>query len=71
MQRNFKKKAVAINALKETPISLEEAKEAFKIGFERGLDIQLEPYTLTAEENAYVQKIASERYELDEWNYRK
>ncbi|MCK0472578.1 biotin/lipoate A/B protein ligase family protein [Halalkalibacter sp. APA_J-10(15)] len=71
MQRNFKNKAVAINALKETAITLDEAKEAFKRGFEKGLNIKLEPYTLTEEEEAVVQEIASSRYERDEWNYRK
>ncbi|WP_100373454.1 lipoate--protein ligase family protein [Bacillus sp. FJAT-45037] len=71
MQRNFKNKAVAINALRATALSMEEAKEAFRYGFEKGLNIELEPYTLTPKEEAEVQKIAQERYEQDEWNYRK
>lgn len=71
MQRNFKNKAVAINALRETPLSMDEAKEAFRVGFEEGLQIKLEPYTLTAEEEAYVERIAQSRYERDDWNFRK
>lgn len=71
MQKNFKNKAVAINALCEMPLSMDEAKEAFKKGFEKGLNIELEPYTLTKEEEEIVQTIAKERYETDEWNYRK
>lgn len=71
MQRNFKNKAIAINALREEPLSMDEAKAAFKIGFEEGLQIVLEPYTLTDEEETYVKSIAKSRYENDEWNFRK
>ncbi|NEU29619.1 lipoate--protein ligase family protein [bacterium LRH843] len=71
MQRNFKNKAVAINALRSEPLTMEEAKEAFRKGFEKGLHINLEPYTLTTEEEQAVMKLAKERYEQDEWNYRK
>ncbi|WP_439108488.1 lipoate--protein ligase family protein [Alkalihalophilus lindianensis] len=71
MQRNFKNKAVAINALRETPLTMDEAKQAFHYGFEKGLNITLEPYTLTAEEDAEVWEIAKTRYEQDSWNYRK
>lgn len=71
MQRNFKNKAVAMNELRETPLSMDEAKAAFKAGFEEGLHIELEPYTLTEEEEAYVESIAKSRYENDEWNFRK
>ena len=71
MQRNFKQKAVAINELKETPITVEEASELFKTGFERGLSIELEPYTLTEAEEQEVQAIIDRRYGTDEWNYRK
>lgn len=71
MQKNFKKKAVAINALRDQPLSMAEAKEAFRKGFEKGLNIELEPYTLTAQEEELVWKIAHDRYEHDEWNFRK
>ncbi|ADC48399.1 MULTISPECIES: lipoate--protein ligase family protein [Alkalihalophilus] len=71
MQKNFKNKAVAINALRKTPLTMEEAKEAFHYGFEKGLGITLEPYSLTMDEEAEVWKIARERYEQDSWNYRK
>ncbi|TWI55973.1 lipoate--protein ligase family protein [Halalkalibacter nanhaiisediminis] len=71
MQKNFKNKAVAINALRDQPLSMAEAKEAFRKGFEKGLNIELEPYTLTAQEEELVWKIAHDRYEQDEWNFRK
>ncbi|MEH7383133.1 biotin/lipoate A/B protein ligase family protein [Bacillus sp. JJ1533] len=71
MQRNFKNKAVAINALREIPVTIEEAKQAFKKGFEEGLNIVLEPYQLTDEELNYVNAIADSRYKTDEWNFKR
>ncbi|MCA1030709.1 lipoate--protein ligase family protein [Bacillus timonensis] len=71
MQRNFKNKAVAINALREEPVTIVEAKEAFKEGFESGLNITLEPYTLSEEEDRYVKEIALKRYANDEWTFRR
>ncbi|MDX8291116.1 biotin/lipoate A/B protein ligase family protein [Metabacillus indicus] len=71
MQKNFKNKAVAVNALREKKVTVEEAKEAFRRGFEKGLNIKLEPYKLTDEEHAAVMKLAAEKYESDEWNYKR
>ncbi len=71
MKSNFKKKAVAINALKESPVTIYEAKEAFRRGFEKGLKIELQPYVLTEEEQSTVEKIAKEKYGSDVWNYKK
>jgi len=71
MQRAFKSKAVAINEISARRISLEEAKEAFFKGFSEGLDIELVPYELSEEELEYVNKIAKERYENDEWNFKR
>ncbi|MEH7224808.1 biotin/lipoate A/B protein ligase family protein [Bacillus sp. JJ1566] len=71
MQRNFKNKAVAINALREKPVTIAEAKKAFKEGFEEGLNIVLEPYQLTDEELTYVHEIAERRYKTDEWNFKR
>ncbi|MCM2980797.1 lipoate--protein ligase family protein [Niallia circulans] len=71
MQKAFKSKAVAINELTTRNITIEMAKEAFKKGFEVGLNIQLENYQLTDEELGYVEKIAKEKYEKDEWNFRR
>lgn len=68
MQKAFKNKAVAINDLTSKKITIEQAKKAFKEGFEEGLNIHLEPYELSKEELDYVHMIAKERYENDEWN---
>jgi lipoyl(octanoyl) transferase len=71
MQKAFKEKAVAINEISSKRITIEEAKIAFKKGFEEGLNIELEPYTLSEEELDYIQKLAKTRYESDEWNYKR
>ncbi|MBM7660874.1 lipoate-protein ligase A [Bacillus mesophilus] len=71
MQKNFKNKAVTINALRETPVSIEEAVDAFKQGFEKGLQIELVPYELSPQERAEVEEIAKTKYESDDWNFRR
>ncbi|WP_100404776.1 lipoate--protein ligase family protein [Bacillus solitudinis] len=71
MQKNFKNKAVAINALRTTPLSMEEASSAFRQGFEKGLQIKLETYELSVGEEAEVEQIVKERYSQDSWNYKK
>ncbi|WP_270179246.1 lipoate--protein ligase family protein [Alkalihalobacillus sp. CinArs1] len=71
MQRGFRKKAVAINALRSEPVSTNDAIQAFYNGFEEGLGIELEPYELSDEQEAYVNNLAEERYMSDEWNYKK
>jgi len=71
MQKAFKTKAVAIKEISGRSVSMEEAKAAFKEGFAEGLDIELEPYTLTEEELEYVYKLAKSKYESDEWNYKR
>ncbi|MFS0903295.1 biotin/lipoate A/B protein ligase family protein [Priestia aryabhattai] len=71
MQRAFRSKAVAINAIAGRKISIEEAKEAFYKGFASALDIDLEPYTLSEEEEAYVEELARTKYGLDEWNFKR
>ncbi|MFX0559938.1 biotin/lipoate A/B protein ligase family protein [Tepidibacillus infernus] len=69
MQRNFKNKAVAINQIATRKINLEEVREAFKSGFEKGLNIRLEPYTLTEDEMNFVEELAKKRYEHEEWTF--
>jgi lipoyl(octanoyl) transferase len=71
MQRNFKNKAVAINQLRENPVTMDEAKNAFKKGFEIGLNIELLPYELSQDQLAFVNEIAARKYETDEWNFRR
>ncbi|MDQ0231947.1 lipoate--protein ligase family protein [Metabacillus malikii] len=71
MQRAFKSKAVATNELREKPVTINEAKIAFKEGFEKGLNIELETYELTKEEYEHVQRLAQQKYASDDWNYKR
>ena len=71
MQKAFKTKAVAIKELSGRTVTMDEAITAFRDGFAEGLNIKLEPYTLTDEEMAYVQHLAKTKYESDEWNYKR
>ncbi|WP_449621340.1 lipoate--protein ligase family protein [Robertmurraya sp. Marseille-Q9965] len=71
MQKAFKSKAVAINDISSRKISLDEAKVAFKKGFEEGLNIELKPIELSEEQTEYVLQLAKDRYESDEWNYKR
>ncbi|TDL34608.1 lipoate--protein ligase family protein [Jeotgalibacillus sp. S-D1] len=71
MKNAFKQKAVAINAMVEQPISIEQAKTSFFHGFEEGLSIKLEPYELTKKELEYVEAIMKNRYSNEEWNFKR
>lgn len=71
MQKAFKTKAVAINEISSRRITLGEAKDAFKAGFEEGLGVILEPYELSAEEMEYVHSLAEKKYQSDEWNFKR
>jgi lipoyl(octanoyl) transferase len=71
MQRAFKNKAVAMNEIRNEPVSFDEAKAAFKKGFEEGLNIELETYELTPSELEYVNSLAKSRYESPEWNLKR
>lgn len=71
MRQKLPEKAVAINDLVQVPVTIPQCIEAFRIGFEKALDIHLEPYTLTEEQLAYVKSIEQSKYATDEWNFRK
>ena len=71
MQANFKNKAVTINQLLGRTISMEEAIQAFRNGFEKGLNVRLQPYELTEEQLEQIKQIEIERYANDEWNFAK
>ncbi|GIN60567.1 octanoyltransferase LipM [Robertmurraya siralis] len=71
MQKAFKNKAVAINEISQQKVSLEEAKRAFKTGFENGLQIELTPFELSRKQLDSVNMLAKRRYESDEWNFKR
>lgn len=64
-------KAVAIDRLANRAVSVEECAEAFAKGFEKALDIQLEPLELTEQQLEMVKEIERVKYANDEWTFRK
>lgn len=64
-------KAVAINDLVDTRVTIPQCVEAFRAGFEKALHIQLVPYELTDVQLQYVKSIEETKYATDEWNFRK
>lgn len=71
MMDSFRQKAVTINEVSSHPIGLEEAIEAFGRGFASGLEIELVPSELTAEELELAEELARTRYATEEWNLRR
>ncbi|WP_010287867.1 lipoate--protein ligase family protein [Kurthia massiliensis] len=71
MREQLPHKAVAINDLSDRRVTVDECVDAFQQGFEQALQIELVPYTLTAEQEAYVQELARTKYASDEWNFKK
>lgn len=68
-RNSFKQKAVAINDVLDVPVSLEEVKHAFKLGFEQGLNIELEELTLDQNIWDEAELLAHEKYELDSYTF--
>ena len=71
MKVGVREKAVAINQLAGRKVSTSESIEAFSKGFEKALDMQLEPYELTEEQLHYVKEIERRKYANDEWTFKK
>ncbi len=68
-RKAFSDKAISINNLSPAKKSYTEVKKAFQQGFEKGLNLNLEPFHLTEEQWAEVNQIAEEKYSSDKWNY--
>ncbi|GGH84365.1 lipoate-protein ligase A [Pullulanibacillus pueri] len=68
-RKAFGDKAVAINQVAQSPFSLTEVKQAFKEGFEKGLDITLTPYEPDKELLEEARQLALEKYNNPEYNF--
>lgn len=71
MRKGLPEKAVAIDRLTNRPITVDECIPAFATGFEKALDMTLEPLELTDEQLEYVNGIERTKYLADSWTYRK
>ncbi|GIO24040.1 biotin/lipoate A/B protein ligase family protein [Oceanobacillus sp. J11TS1] len=65
----FDEKAISIDKAAGREVSLEETKEALKAGFQTGLDIELETFTLSKEQEQEIDDLMHSKYLSDEWNY--
>lgn len=64
----FNDKAISIQQAAGKDIPMSQVKQAFKEGFEQGLDITLQPFKLTEEQENEVQHLMETKYLTDEWN---
>lgn len=71
LKKNFADKAVAINQVRKTPVTLAEARKAFREGFAKGFGVELVDDGLTAEEAELAEQLAREKYGCDEWNFKR
>ncbi|WP_042346001.1 lipoate--protein ligase family protein [Bacillus massiliigorillae] len=69
MFKSFRDKAVAINELSDRTVGIDEAKAAFKAGFAKGLEVELQEYQLTEAQQEEIMKLSKEKYESDDWNF--
>lgn len=65
----FLQRAIAINDITGKTHTFTEVKEAFRAGFEVGLNIRTEPYELTPEQWNYIEVLAETKYRTKEWNF--
>jgi lipoate-protein ligase A len=70
MKEAFREKAVAINEISNRRFTVQDLYPAFKEGFEKGLSITTEPYTLTSDDEARLEEL-KKKYASDEWNYKR
>lgn len=70
MKNAFTDKAVAINDISDTNVTLEQMEKAFEKGFQKGLNVNFKPLELTEAQKAEIKEIEA-KYKSDEWTYRK
>lgn len=70
MKEAFVEKAVAINDISDTHITLSEMEKAFEEGFKTGFNIEFKPLELSEQQLAEVKEL-EEKYRSDDWMFRK
>ncbi|MED4730372.1 biotin/lipoate A/B protein ligase family protein [Aneurinibacillus migulanus] len=71
LKKSFTDKAVAINQVRPIPVTLDDARKAFRKGFAKGLGVELMDDELTIEEKELAEQLACEKYGCDEWNFKR
>lgn len=70
MKSTFLEKAVAINDISDKKITIDDMYNAFKKGFEDGLNVTTNEYELTEGDHRELESLI-EKYASREWNYRR
>lgn len=60
-----------MNQFVDTPFTIADCVDAFSNGFKEALDIELVPYKLNETQQQYVEHLMKNKYDTDEWNYKK
>ncbi|GAX89711.1 lipoate--protein ligase family protein [Effusibacillus lacus] len=68
VKASFTDKAVSIRQIAGRDVTFEEAEQAFRRGFETGLNVRLEPGELTDEERALTDELIETKYSTSQWN---
>lgn len=71
MRAGLSDKAVAIDRLMGREVTASEGAEAFSKGFEKALNIKLEPYELSEAQLQHVKEIEERKYGNDDWTFKK
>lgn len=71
MRAKIAYKAVAINDLAITPVTIADCIGAFREGFEKALNIELVLYELSDKQKQYITHLEQTKYLTDAWNYKK
>lgn len=70
-KRCFLEKAVSIKGCSGKTVTYQEAVDAFRCGFEKGLGIRFIQGELTASERRLAEQLRIEKYSSDLWNFRR
>lgn len=65
----FDSKAISIHEAAGREVSLEETKKALKAGFQTALDIELQSFSFSTEQEQEIHELMHSKYLTDEWNY--
>nr|WP_040512751.1 lipoate--protein ligase family protein [Gracilibacillus halophilus] len=67
-RRAFKDKAISIEEAAGRTVTMEETKDAFKHGFEQGLNITFKPLTFSDDQKKEIEHVMHHTYMSDAWN---
>ncbi|WP_188207660.1 lipoate--protein ligase family protein [Alkalibacillus aidingensis] len=68
-KEKLKDKATSIERELGRRPSIREVEKAFFHGFEKGLQVSLEPYMLTEDQQQEVKQLMKQKYASDDWNF--